>query len=268
MLVLSRQRYETLMIGDDISVEVVDIRGDKVRLGITAPKEMPVHRKEVYDSIQRELRKKEKFTEAVLRTPIKVDGRDAEPAPAYESLPYAESDDWIPTPSGRPFWLMNPQPQDVNIHDIADTLAKVCRFGGRSQRFLSVAQHSVIVSQAVGADRDLQLRALMHDAAEAYVCDVPSPIKRLIPQWDAIECRVHCCIAAAFGYSPDIPPEINLADKRALATERRDNQAPQQFKWRETEGIEPFPFKISPWTIERAKVEFLSRFATLYGKSV
>ncbi len=54
MLVLSRQRDETIMIGDDIEITIVDIRGDKVRLGITAPATIPVHRKEVYDAIQRE----------------------------------------------------------------------------------------------------------------------------------------------------------------------------------------------------------------------
>ena len=54
MLVLSRKRDETIMIGDEIEITVVDIRGDKVRLGITAPKSVPVHRKEVYEAIQRE----------------------------------------------------------------------------------------------------------------------------------------------------------------------------------------------------------------------
>ena len=54
MLVLSRQKEQTIMIGDDIEITVVDIRGDKVRLGINAPSEVPVHRKEVYDAIQRE----------------------------------------------------------------------------------------------------------------------------------------------------------------------------------------------------------------------
>ena len=56
MLVLSRQRDETIMIGDNIQITVVDIRGDKVRLGIVAPIEIPVHRKEVYEAIQRENR--------------------------------------------------------------------------------------------------------------------------------------------------------------------------------------------------------------------
>lgn len=54
MLVLSRQRDESIMIGDNIEVTVVEIRGDKVRLGVNAPKEISVHRKEVYDAIRRE----------------------------------------------------------------------------------------------------------------------------------------------------------------------------------------------------------------------
>jgi carbon storage regulator len=54
MLVLSRQRDETIMIGDDVEITVVDIRGDKVRLGITAPRHIQVHRKEVYEAIKRE----------------------------------------------------------------------------------------------------------------------------------------------------------------------------------------------------------------------
>ncbi len=56
MLVLSRQRDETIMIGDDVEITIVDIRGDKVRIGITAPTHIPVHRKEVYEAIQRENR--------------------------------------------------------------------------------------------------------------------------------------------------------------------------------------------------------------------
>ena len=54
MLVLSRQRDESIMIGDDVEIIIVDVRGDKVRLGITAPKDIPVHRREIYDAIKKE----------------------------------------------------------------------------------------------------------------------------------------------------------------------------------------------------------------------
>ncbi len=57
MLVLSRHRDESIMIGDNVVITIVDIRGDKVRLGIEAPTEIPVHRQEVYEAIQRENQK-------------------------------------------------------------------------------------------------------------------------------------------------------------------------------------------------------------------
>jgi len=59
MLVLSRQKDESIMIGDDVEITIVDVRGDKVRLGIAAPRDIPVHRREVYDAIQRENKQKE-----------------------------------------------------------------------------------------------------------------------------------------------------------------------------------------------------------------
>jgi carbon storage regulator len=79
MLVLSRQRDEEIMIGSDIYVAVVDIRGDKVRLGITAPKDVSVHRREVYDAIQRENRRADKIkpglTDKPAAAPVCVAGQ-------------------------------------------------------------------------------------------------------------------------------------------------------------------------------------------------
>ena len=80
MLVLSRQRDETIMIGDDIEITVVDIRGDKVRLGITAPNTIPVHRKEVYEAIQRENREAAKVRmEDLSNLPRSVPGKAPTP---------------------------------------------------------------------------------------------------------------------------------------------------------------------------------------------
>ncbi len=63
MLVLSRKKNESVVINDNISIVVVEIRGDKVRLGIEAPKDVPVHRKEIYDAIQASGRTEDKFEE-------------------------------------------------------------------------------------------------------------------------------------------------------------------------------------------------------------
>jgi carbon storage regulator len=73
MLVLSRQKDESIIIGDDVEVIIVDVRGDKVRLGITAPKNITVHRREVYEAIQREKKEKETRESEVKQEPQKED---------------------------------------------------------------------------------------------------------------------------------------------------------------------------------------------------
>ncbi len=78
MLVLSRQRDESIMIGDNVEIIIVDVRGDKVRLGITAPKEIPVHRREIYDAIQREKNQKKETQE-------KQEKESQAPQPSQES---------------------------------------------------------------------------------------------------------------------------------------------------------------------------------------
>jgi carbon storage regulator len=89
MLVLSRQRDESIMIGDDVEITIVDVRGDKVRLGITAPKHIPVHRREIYDAIQREKAEK---SEEVAANP------DNEPAQKTEEPAHKKSEKPEKTP--------------------------------------------------------------------------------------------------------------------------------------------------------------------------
>ncbi|MCH9021701.1 MAG: carbon storage regulator CsrA [Planctomycetes bacterium] len=94
MLVLSRQKDQTIMIGDNIEITVVDIRGDKVRLGISAPTMIPVHRKEVYDAIQKENRdaatvRLEDITDLSRRDKIIDDKKDSGPN-AHKDPPKAD----------------------------------------------------------------------------------------------------------------------------------------------------------------------------------
>jgi len=84
MLVLSRQRDETIMIGDDIEITVVDIRGEKVRLGINAPPHIPVHRKEVYEAIKRE---NQAAAQAKGETPHQVESLAQKKKPANGQVP-------------------------------------------------------------------------------------------------------------------------------------------------------------------------------------
>lgn len=87
MLVLSRQRDETIMIGDDVEITIVDIRGDKVRLGINAPRHIQVHRKEVYDAIKRENQQAANLTPQDV---AEVIDKDANPGAAPPPAPVKE----------------------------------------------------------------------------------------------------------------------------------------------------------------------------------
>jgi carbon storage regulator len=85
MLVLSRQRDESIMIGDDVEITIVDVRGDKVRLGITAPKSIPVHRREIYDAIQREKAQKAAGADTEDKAPEEQTESAEEAAPGEEA---------------------------------------------------------------------------------------------------------------------------------------------------------------------------------------
>jgi len=107
----------------------------------------------------------------------------------------------VETYTGKQFWPLDPRPEDVCIEDIAHSLSMQCRFNGHCSRFYSVAEHSVIVAKELEA-RDyypgVQLEGLLHDAAEAYICDIPRPLKRHIASYSSIEYKVQKAIFEAF----------------------------------------------------------------------
>ena len=92
-----------------------------------------------------------------------------------------KSEIYISTYSGIKFNLFNPAAEDVNIEDISHALSNICRFNGHSSRFFSVAQHCLIVSHLLMQETTrLMLLGLLHDAHEAYIGDMPTPVKRLL----------------------------------------------------------------------------------------
>ena len=91
----------------------------------------------------------------------------------------------ILTRSGRHLDFQNPDPAEIAIEDIAVALSRECRFSGQTQEFYSVAQHSVRTSRIVL--EAFALEALLHDATEAFIKDLPSPLKGMLPEYSRIE---------------------------------------------------------------------------------
>ena len=112
--------------------------------------------------------------------------------------------DWMQTYTGRQFWPLDPRPEEVVIEDIARALSMQCRFAGHCAKFYSVADHSVRVSMLADENSTLALAGLLHDAAEAYVVDVPRPLKRFLPGYKEIEREVARAIEKRFGLPGDI----------------------------------------------------------------
>ncbi len=172
---------------------------------------------------------------------------------------------WIQLASGRQFFPLDPNPDDLTIEDIAHALSRVSRFGGHTLGSVgySVAQHCVLVAQIVPPE--FQLCALMHDAAEFCMGDIPSPIKKFFPDYLAAEDRLMRCIADKFCFQWPMPECVRRADKIMLATEQRDLMAEPPVPWTQTAGVEPMKSPIFPWNANYAKKMFLAEFWRIVG---
>jgi 5'-deoxynucleotidase YfbR-like HD superfamily hydrolase len=170
----------------------------------------------------------------------------------------------ILTASGRYVDLIKPKVEMVTPFDIAVGLSNTCRFGGHTSAFYSVAQHCVLVSQLVPPH--LALQGLLHDAAEAYIGDVVSPLKQHLPEFKVIEHRLEAVIARAFGLRFPWAPQIKTADLRALRFEREQLMHPAGGQFSRLEEYEPVPGTLTPLPPHEAAKEWLYRFAQLRGK--
>ena len=121
------------------------------------------------------------------------------------------------TRSGKEIDLVNMRPDDVVLDDITGPLSKLCRYAGHTNCFYSVAQHSLLVSRML--PRALRIHGLLHDAAEAYLCDVPLPVKRLISGYERLERNVLTCILHRLGVENVSLEQVHRADRTALKIE-------------------------------------------------
>jgi hypothetical protein len=173
----------------------------------------------------------------------------------------------IQTSLGSRFNPADPRPEDLDIRFIATALSRIPRFMGHSREdrpAYSVAQHSVKVSQI--CEPEDALWGLLHDAPEAIIGDLPSPIKHL-PEFKAfrdLDKRIMRAICDRYGLPHEMPGSVRWADRVAFATEVRDLMTPDPELWGPwADGIQPIPEPIRDWSAEWARTAFLKRFEQL-----
>lgn len=170
----------------------------------------------------------------------------------------------IHTHTGRTVDIGNLREEDVDPVDIAHALACINRYQGHAPQPYSVAQHSVLACQM--APQGLRLEALLHDAHEAYVGDVPRPLKLILPDYQDLEARTAATVRRRFGLPEELSPKVEEIDTRLLATEAQTFGMP----WWVELGVEPFAARqvdLDPWSWDLAKAMFLSTLTALGGLS-
>lgn len=167
---------------------------------------------------------------------------------------------WMQTASGKAFWPLDPREDEIDIDDIAHALAMQCRYAGHCKRFYSVAQHSVLVAQSMPT-KALARSALLHDATEAYLVDVPRPVKPFLTEYKAIEEKLYAFIARRFGVPEIIPDEVTEADNRILHDEMQQLMRPPPIPW--SLSGEPLGVEIQALPPNGAYIAFLEMTAKL-----
>lgn len=170
---------------------------------------------------------------------VAVAGKEVvQSAPLFGDGPY------IRTWSGARINVFDPHPNDIVIEDIAHGLAMRCRFGGHTKSFHTVAEHCIFMCD--NAPFELKLQALLHDASEAYIGDMPSPIKHRLPDYQMLEAALMEAIGRKFGFDGvNLHPTVKALDKAALEWE-------WEYKVLD-DGVESL-------SIDRVKVLFLQRY--------
>jgi hypothetical protein len=161
----------------------------------------------------------------------------------------------IRTVSGKYVNVFEPDPDTLCIEDIAHALAHQPRFGGHLPDFFSVAQHSIMCAETAFTHN--KFNALMHDASEAYLLDIPRPIKLELSNYKEIENGLMLALAKKFGFEWPMNDSIKGLDDFHLRYEFHDLMLGQQF--------ENCP-RIIPMSPRHAKKCFLTQFE-LYSKT-
>lgn len=171
----------------------------------------------------------------------------------------------IQTRSGGVIHFDVPDNSVYTLDDIAHGLSNACRYGGQCEFFYSVAQHAVMFSYMV-SERDA-LAALHHDDTEAFMCDLPTPLKMLVNEYMVIEMALHDSIFDRLGLPRELSADVKYADACALALEKPILIGASSIEWKlpsvESPSWDDFRAYIKPMTPDEAKRLWLARHQEL-----
>lgn len=178
---------------------------------------------------------------------------------------------WMETYSGKLVFVSDFRPNMVEEVDIAHALAHQCRYAGHCSSYYSVAEHCCHVSDWVllqSGSYCLAQSALLHDAAEAYLIDVPRPVKAQLSEYKRLEKEIMSVIVNTFDIRHPSVDIIRQADERILIDEKKALFPRSQHKWGpELDGLKPLGVTIEGWDPTRAKEQFLRRLFCITGES-
>lgn len=173
---------------------------------------------------------------------------------------------WMQTHTNRKFYPMAPDPADISPYDIARGIAFQCRYNGHVNRFYSVAEHCVLIADALwdtGYNEADVIWGLLHDGTESYVGDMVRPLKLHMPAFVEAEDRVMDAICERFGLEQrTIPDSVRKFDSQILLDERAALKGEAPGGW-SVDGLEPLGVTIQAWSPERAEAEWLGKLASL-----
>jgi hypothetical protein len=171
---------------------------------------------------------------------------------------------WIETYTGRAFWPLDPRIEGLSIIDIAQSLANQGRYAGHAAFFYSVAQHCCLLANHVqtnGGSAEDCLEALMHDATEAYIVDVPRPLKAQWREYREWEFELEMLIREWLGLKGHMPSWVHDLDRRILMDERLHLMSRSGNDWGFGDLLPLGVGHIIPWSPEEAEKTFLTLYA-------
>ena len=163
--------------------------------------------------------------------------------------------------SGEFYSYTKPKSNKFTIEDVALSLSNLCRYSGQVSKFYSIAQHAYLVSYAV--DQEYALDGLCHDNVEAFMVDVPTPLKTLLPEYKMLEAQHEAEMFRRLKLEYPMNPAVHKADFAVFCAEVRDMK-PKHTHWDRfnTADVGHIPH-IIPWTSEKSRKMFLKRYYQL-----